>query len=62
MYFRNKGPPKRLLDKSLKSRVLGDPSIDNMGNGLKHCSNLNDGTFAIYIDHCDVNCVGKIFL
>ena len=59
MYFRNSGLRKTLLDKCLKSRVLGDSSKDNMANGLKHCCNLNDNTFTIFINHCESNCIGK---
>ena len=34
MYFRNNGPWNMWLEKSLESRVLEDPSKDNMVNGL----------------------------
>ena len=30
-----------------------------MVNGLKHCCNMHDGTFAIFIDHCENNSVKK---
>ena len=59
MYLRNYRLQKTWLDKCLESRVLGDPLRDNMANGLKHCSNLNDSTFPILINHCEGNCIGK---
>ena len=59
MYFRNQGLQKTSLDKCLKSRVSEDPSTQKIRNGLKHCCNLNDSTFKIFINHCDGNCVGK---
>ena len=42
MYFRNYGLSKTLLDQCLKSPVSEDPTKSNMGNALKHCSNLKD--------------------
>ena len=30
-----------------------------MVNGLKHCCNMHDGTFTIFIDHCEHNSVKK---
>ena len=47
------------LDNSLKSPVSEDPSTSNMLNGLKHCWNLNDSSFTIFIDHWERNWVGK---
>ena len=47
------------LDKCLKSRVLGDPSTENMANGFKHCCNLNESNFTRSINHCEGDCVGK---
>ena len=38
------------LDKCLKSPVSEDPLTSNIGNGTKHCSELNDSTFTIFID------------
>ena len=38
---------------------LEDPWTDNMANGLKHCCNLNDSMFTIFINHCGGNYVGK---
>ena len=57
MYFRNYRLRKRWLDKSLKSRVSQYPLTSNMAKGPKHCSNLNRGAFAIFIDHCEDNSV-----
>ena len=59
MYFRNLGLRKTCLDKYLKSRVIGVPSTDDMANGLKHCFNLNDRTFPIFINHFEGNCIEK---
>ena len=36
MYFRNSGPQKTWLDKSLKSHISDDPSIGNTVNEPKH--------------------------
>ena len=55
MYFRNYGFRKGLLDKRLRSRASEDPLRRNMVNPIKQCSNLNDTTFAIFIDHCEGN-------
>ena len=55
MYFRNKGPRKTCLDKCLKSSVSGNPSTDNITNGLKRCCNLNANTFNILINHYEGN-------
>ena len=43
----------------LTSRVAEDPSADNMTNGSKHCFNLNDRTFTMFINHCKGNYVEK---
>ena len=59
MHFRNYGLQKTGLDKCLKSPVSEDPSISNIVNWPKHCWNLNDGTFTIFIDGCETNWVGK---
>ena len=45
----------------LKNRVSKDPSTSNMVNGPKHCWNLNDSTFTIFIDRCEENHALKIF-
>ena len=55
MYFGNYGFRKKLLDKSLKSRVLEDPWKCKMVNGIKQCWNMNDTTFTVFIDHCEGN-------
>ena len=43
------------LDKCLKSPLSEDPSTSDMVNGPKHCWNLNDSTFTIFIDHFESN-------
>ena len=59
MYFRNYGLPKTWLDKCLKSPVSEYPTKSNMVNAPKHCSNLRDTSFAIFINHWEVNCLTK---
>ena len=59
MHFRKYRVLKAWLDKCLKSRVSKDPSTDNMANGSRHCYNLNDSTFTIFINHYGGNYVGK---
>ena len=51
MYFGNYGLPKTQLDQWLKSPFSEDPSKSNMVNAPKHCSNLKDSTFTIFVDH-----------
>ena len=55
MYFRNYGHGNTWLDKSLKSLVSEDPLTSNVVNEPKHCFNLNESTFTIFIDHCEGN-------
>ena len=59
MHFQNSGLRKTLLKKCLKSSVSEDPWTDNITNGLKHCCNLNDSSFTIFMNECQGNCVGK---
>ena len=59
MYFRNYWLRKTWLDECLKSFVSEDPLKDNMATGSKHCWNLNNRTFTIFINHCEVICIGK---
>ena len=59
MDFRNCSLQETWLEKSLKSPVSEDPSTGNMVNVPKHCSNLNDSTFSIFIDHFEGNSFGK---
>ena len=59
MSFENYGLPKRWLDQRLESHFSEDPSKSNMVNAPKHCSNLKDSTFTIFIDHWEVNCPTK---
>ena len=60
MYFWKYRLRKLWLDKCLKSLVSEDILTDNKENGSKHCSNLNDSTFTIFINHCEGSCIGKI--
>ena len=59
MYFWNYRLPKTWLDQCLKSSVSEDSPKDDMANIWKHCWNLNDSTFTIFINHCEGNCVEK---
>ena len=54
MYFWKYWLRKIWLNKCLKSRVSADPETHNMGNGSKIFSNMNDSTFTIIINHCEV--------
>ena len=53
--------PKLLLDKCLECPVSDNHSTSNMVNVPKHCSNLHDSSFIMFIDHCQFNWVGKSF-
>ena len=59
MYFWTYGLRKKGLDKCVKSSVSEDPSTSNMVSGPKHCSNLTESAFTIFIDHYEDNSVGK---
>ena len=59
MYFPNYGVRKTLLDECLKNIVSEDPAAKNMVNAPKHCCNMDDGTFTIFIDHCEHESVRK---
>ena len=48
--------PKTWSDKCLKSPVSEDHSMLNVSN---HYINLHDNIFIIFVDHCQVNWVGK---
>ena len=50
---------KTWLDKCLKIPVLEELLTSNMEKVPKDCSNLHHITFIIFIDHCQVNWVGK---
>ena len=60
MYIRKSRLRKTWLDNCLKSRVSEDRYTDNMENGSKHCCNLNDRTFTIFINHCECNELEKL--
>ena len=47
--------PKMWLDNCLKRPVSESPSTSKMLNCPKHCWNLNDSVFTIFIDLCEVN-------
>ena len=59
MYFRNYRLPKTWLDQCLKSPVSEHRSKSNMLNAPKHCPNLKDTPFTIFINHCEGNCLTK---
>ena len=59
MHLQNYRLPKTRLDKFLKNPALEHHSTSNMVNRHKHCCNLDDGTFTIFIDHSEQNSVGK---
>ena len=61
MYFWNYRLRKTWLEECLKSPTSEDPSTRNFVNGLRHCSNLHDSTFIIFIDHCEEHSVREIF-
>ena len=50
---------KTYSDKCLKSPVRDNPFKTNMVNVDKHCGNLHQRIFFIFIDQCKVNWVGK---
>ena len=62
MHFRNYGLRKTRLYKCLTIPLSEVPSRSNMVSGTKHCWNLNETTFTIFIDHCDGNWDGKPLL
>ena len=47
------------LDKCLKSPLSEHRSSSNMVNGPKHCWNINDRSFIIFIYPCENNLDGK---
>ena len=59
MYLRNYRLPKTWLDQCVKSPVSEDPSKSNMVNATKHCLNLKDTPFTIFINHCKSNSLTK---
>ena len=58
MYFRNYGLQIKWLDKCLTIPASEDSSANNMVNGRKHCWNLPDSTFIVFIDYCEENVGG----
>ena len=59
MHFWTYGLWKTWLHKCLKSPIPEEPSITKMVNGPKHCWNLNDSTFTIFIDPGESNSGSK---
>ena len=59
VYFRNYGPGKTLLDECLRSPLSNDPSKTNMVNAPKHCRNVKDSIFTLFIDRCEGNSLEK---
>ena len=59
MYFRNYRLGKRGLHKCLQNPTSEYSSTKNMINAHKHCCNLDDVTFTIFIDRSEHNSVGK---
>ena len=59
MYFRYYGLPKTWFDQCVKSPVSEAPSKSNMLNARKHCSNLKDSPFTIFINNWEQNCLTK---
>ena len=55
MYLRNYLLQKTWLGKWLKSPVSENHLTGNVANGSKHCFNLDDSTFTIFIDQCEGN-------
>ena len=51
--FPKYGLRKTWLDKCVKSLASENPLTGNVVNGPKHCFDLNDSTFTIFIDHCE---------
>ena len=59
MYFRNYRQQKTCLSKCIKSHTSTQPGTVSMLNGLKHCSNLLDGSFIRYFRHSERGSVRK---
>ena len=59
MYIRNYGLPKTWLDQCVKSPVSEHPSKSNMLSAQKHCSNLKDSPFTIFINNLEGNALIK---
>ena len=51
LQFWNYGLQKTWLDQCLKTPFSKDPSKRNMVNAPKHCWNLKNSTFTIFVDH-----------
>ena len=60
--FPNLPTPKMRLDKYLKGSISEEVSTSNMAHVPKHCWNLHHSIVITFIDHCEVDCVGKISL
>ena len=59
MYFRNYQLRKTCLDKCVNRPLSQDPLRENIANGSKHCCNLNDSAFTIFINQCEGSYIEK---
>ena len=59
MHFRNYGLPKTWLDQCVKAPVSENLLKSHKLNAPKHCSNLEDSPFIIFLDHWEGNCPTK---
>ena len=57
MYFGNYRLPKLWLDQCVKSPFSEHPSKSNILNAPKHCSNLKDRPFIMFINDWEGNCL-----
>ena len=62
MHFRSYGLRKTWLYKCLRTPLSEVSSRSNMVSGTKHCWNLNETTFTIFLDQCEGNWDGKSLL
>ena len=60
-YFWTYGLPEMRLDNCVKSPVSEDPLTSNTANGPKHCWNLKNSTFTVFIHPCEDSSGWKSF-
>ena len=53
MYLRKYRLRKTWSDKCLKNRISEDPLTEDLENVSKHCCNVKDSIFTIFINHCE---------
>ena len=58
VFLKLRTPKNVLKEVSKKDRFRGHFG-DQHGEENKHCSNIDDTTFSIVVDHCEGNWVGK---